>query len=94
MKGATMDDQCAHEWIETEIQHTAIGVKYQQVGPCSYCPKCRRWSKRIRFFLDGRFAKNDAQARELQAQYNDRCKAKREAWVGEHYPEHAAPRRA
>lgn len=84
-----MDEQCDHAWIETEIVHSAVGVKYQQLGPVSYCPKCRRWSKRIRMFLDGKFFKNHAEASAAQRELNDRCKAERDAWVAEHYPEHA-----
>lgn len=79
---------CEHEQVETDIQHTAVGRKWQQVGPISYCPTCRRWSKRIRLFMDGQFFKTDKAAGEAQRELNDRCRAERQAWLAEHYPDH------
>lgn len=83
-------DTCEHEAIETEIIHASVGRKWQQHGPVSYCPECRRWTKRTRVFLDGQFYKTDPEAREAQVAFNAQCREQRHAWLQEHYPEHYA----
>lgn len=83
------DEPCTHaNAVETAITHTAVGRKWMQEGPCSYCPDCRRWTTRTTRFYDGRFFASESGAREANEKYRATCKAMRQSWVAEHYPDH------
>lgn len=79
---------CEHEWQETDITHTASGRRWQQIAECFYCPKCRQFSRKTRWFLDGDFFKTQGQADAANADANERYATEKRAWQQEHYPAH------
>ncbi len=83
---------CEHNWQLTDITHTANGRKWQQIAECFYCPDCRQFSRKIRWFLDGRFHATEAEAQRANEDENQRYATAKQAWQQEHYPAHLEAR--
>lgn len=79
---------CDHAWEKTEITHAVSGRKWQHIAECFYCAKCRNFSRRTRWFLDGQFYPTDRKADAANADANAVYVAEKAAWLREHYPAH------